>query len=69
MATEPDPLVKPLPGRLLLGGMDLYESQKTSEGRVINSPQIDAVDATYDLVFLTIGGNDLDFAPVAMDCF
>nr|WP_233571567.1 GDSL-type esterase/lipase family protein [Cellulomonas triticagri] len=32
-------------------------------------PQIEAVDATTDLVLLTIGGNDLNFNEIVMQCF
>ena len=32
------------------------------------SPQIDAVNAGYDLIFLTIGGNDANFADIAKYC-
>jgi hypothetical protein len=30
--------------------------------------QLDYVNSTYDIVFLTVGGNDLDFAKVAAEC-
>ena len=37
----------------------------TTSGR---SPQLDAVNAGYDIIFLTIGGNDLHFADIAKFC-
>ncbi len=36
---------------------------------VVMRPQIQAVDRTTDLVLLTIGGNDLGFSDIVMQCF
>lgn len=37
--------------------------------KVMMRPQIEAVDATTDLVLLTIGGNDLGFSEIVQQCF
>lgn len=51
---------------------DIFSPKRTSlplfQGSSTNPPQIDAVSRSYGLIFLTIGGNDLDFAKIVQDC-
>jgi lysophospholipase L1-like esterase len=41
------------------------EFAKSKKGR---PPQLNAVNASYDLIFLTVGGNDLHFASIVEHC-
>lgn len=40
----------------------------TAECQLMTEPQINAVDRTTDLVFVTIGGNDLGFSTIVAQC-
>lgn len=40
----------------------------TAECQLMAEPQINAVDRTTDLVFVTIGGNDLGFSTIVTQC-
>ena len=48
------------------GVNDLYTG--TVSCQLVARPQIDAVTPDTDLVFLTIGGNDIGFSTIVVDC-
>lgn len=48
---------------------EIIEADSTLKCRRSLRPQIDAIDTSTDLVLLTIGGNDVEFANIVKQCF